>query len=213
MAIRFEGEFTVPVSRDEAYTLLADPCRFAPLLPTYKSIEVRDGRTADVTVHVGVGKVRGSAVVTLTLQGEEPPLRAAYSGKGKVIGSAFDLVATFDLAEVDGGGTCVKWVGDLVMFGKLVALAGGLIRPLAKKDIGRLIGAIQAALSSGGAAAVTGVAPEEEVGPIAVDVPPEAPPPSEGAAAEGAASDAGKPPVALDVSSAGVAAAGDASAP
>ena len=153
MSIRFEGEFTVPVSREETYTLLSDPTKFAPLLPTYKSLEVKDDRTADVTVSVGVGKVRGSAVITLMLQGEEPPVRAAYSGKGKLMGSAFDMATSFDLELAEGGGTVVKWVGDLVMFGKLVALAGGLIRPLAKKDIERLVGAIQAALTPGGAAA------------------------------------------------------------
>jgi carbon monoxide dehydrogenase subunit G len=153
VGIQFEGEFTVPVPREQAYALLADPAKFAPLLPTYKSVEVRDQRTADVTVAVGVGKVKGSAVITLTLQGEEPPQRAAYSGKGKVMGSAFDMATSFDLLPADGGGTRVKWAGDLTMFGKLVALAGGLIRPLAKKDIERLVGAIQAALTPGGAAA------------------------------------------------------------
>lgn len=153
MGIQFEGEFTVPVSREQAYALLSDPQKFAPLLPTYKSLEVKDERTADVTVAVGVGKIRGSAVITLTLQGEEPPLRAGYSGKGKVMGSAFDMATSFDLADADGGGTVVKWAGDLTMFGKLVALAGGLIKPIAKKDIERLVGAIQAALTPGGAAA------------------------------------------------------------
>jgi carbon monoxide dehydrogenase subunit G len=152
VSIRFEGEFTVPVSREETYTLLSNPSKFAPLLPTYKSLEVKDDRTADVTVSVGVGKVRGSAVITLTLEGEEAPRRAAYSGKGKLMGSAFDMGTSFDLETVADGGTRVKWVGDLVMFGKLVALAGGLIRPLAKKDIERLVGAIQAALTPGGAA-------------------------------------------------------------
>lgn len=153
MGIRFEGEFTVPVSREQAYELLSDPRKFAPLLPTYKSLEVRDERSADVTVAVGVGKVRGSAVITLTLEGEEPPVRAAYSGKGKVMGSAFDMATSFDLAPAEGGGTVVKWVGDLTMFGKLVALAGGLIRPIARKDIARLVAAIQAALTPGAAAA------------------------------------------------------------
>lgn len=163
MAIRFEGEFTVPASREEAYALLADPRRFAPLLPTYKGLEVKDERTTDVTVQVGVGKIRGEAVITLTLQGEEPPARAGYSGKGKVIGSAFDMATTFDLAEAEGGGTRVKWVGDLVMFGKLVALAGGLIRPLARKDIERLIGAIRAALGGSAGAA------EDSSGSVAAD--------------------------------------------
>ncbi|MBL8198068.1 MAG: hypothetical protein JNJ67_03970, partial [Chromatiales bacterium] len=105
--------------------------------------------TTDVTVEVGVGKIRGSAVINLALEGEEAPRRAAYSGKGKVMGSTFNMQTAFDLEEVAGGGTRVKWEGDLSMFGKLVALAGGLIRPIAKKDIQRLIDAIQAALSPG----------------------------------------------------------------
>jgi hypothetical protein len=153
VGIKFEGEFTVPVSRETVYNLLSDPQKFAPLLPTYKSLEVKDERTADVTVAVGVGKIHGSAVITLTLQGEQPPLHAGYSGKGKVMGSAFDMATSFDLADAEGGGTVVKWVGDLTMFGKLVALAGGLIKPIAKKDIERLVGAIQSALTPGGAAA------------------------------------------------------------
>ncbi len=158
MSIRFEGEFTVPAPRAQAYALLADPRKFAPLLPTYKSLEVKDERTADVTVQVGVGKIRGSAVVTLTLDGEECPRRAAYIGKGKLMGSAFDMITSFDLEDTPDGGTRVKWVGDLNMFGKLVALAGGLIRPIAKKDINRLIAAIQAGLSPDEAVGVSDVA-------------------------------------------------------
>ena len=149
MGIKFDGEFTVTASPQEVYDLLADPQKFAPLLPTYRSLEVKDERTTDVTVDVGVGKIRGSAVVTLALEGEEAPRRAAYSGKGKVMGSAFNMLTSFDLEALDDGGTRVKWEGDLSMFGKLVALAGGLIRPIAKKDIQRLIDAIQAALSPG----------------------------------------------------------------
>ena len=65
------------------------------------------------------------------------------------MGSAFNMLTSFDLEALDDGGTRVKWAGDLSMFGKLVALAGGLIRPIAKKDIQRLVDAIQAALSPG----------------------------------------------------------------
>jgi len=61
------------------------------------------------------------------------------------MGSAFNIISGFDLEEIDGG-TMVKWSGELKMFGKLVALAGGLIKPIAKKDIKRLIEALQAAL-------------------------------------------------------------------
>jgi carbon monoxide dehydrogenase subunit G len=146
MGIKFEGEFTAASARPAVYEFLADPQKFAPCLPTFESLAMRDDRTADVTVKVGVGKIKGSAVVTLALEGEQPGTRAAYSGKGKVMGGAFNLATAFELEDAVEGGTLVKWSGDLSMFGKLVALAGGLIRPIAKKDIERLVNAIQDAL-------------------------------------------------------------------
>jgi len=150
MGIKFDGEFSVPVSRQEAYAVLADPQKFGPLLPTYKSLEMKDDKTAVVKIKIGIGKIRGTATIALVLEEEQPPTRAAYSGKGKIMGSAFNLTTAFELADAEDGGTLVKWEGDLEMFGKLVSLAGGLIRPIAKKDIKRLIDALQAALTPEG---------------------------------------------------------------
>ena len=147
MAIDFEGEFDVTASPEEAYAILSDTTKYAPLLPTYVSHEVKDDGSADVTVKIGVGKIRGKAVVNLTLTGVDAPKRAAYTGKGKVMGSAFNMDTAFELEGLDGGGTRIKWNGSMTMFGKLVALAGGLIKPIAKKDIEMLVGAIQSALS------------------------------------------------------------------
>ena len=146
MGIKFDGDFTVSVPKEEAYDMLADPAKFAPCLPTYENVEMKGENVAEVTVKVGVGKIRGSAVVNLTLEEDQRPTRAAYSGKGKIMGSAFNLSTAFELADAEGGGTLVQWEGDLTMFGKLVALAGGLIRPIAKKDIQRLIDALQEAM-------------------------------------------------------------------
>lgn len=147
MPIKFEGEFDVTATPNEAYAVLSDTSKYAPLLPTYVSHEIKEDGTADVTVKVGVGKIRGKAHINLTRTEANAPTRAAYSGKGKVMGGAFNMDTTFELVPLDSGGTTVKWEGSLNMFGKLVALAGGLIRPIARKDIARLIAAIQAALS------------------------------------------------------------------
>ena len=153
MAIKFDGEFDVTASPEEAYAVLSDTSKYAPLLPTYVSHEIKEDGSADVTVKVGVGKIRGKAVINLTQSSAIPPKRAEYSGKGKVMGGAFNMDTVFELVPRENGGTTVKWEGSLNMFGKLVALAGGLIKPIAKKDIARLIAAIQAALSPGQEAA------------------------------------------------------------
>ena len=156
MGIKFDGEFRVTASPADAYAFLADPEKFAPCLPTFKSIEVKGPKTALVKIGIGVGKIRGTTGITLELDDAGAPDCAAYVGKGSIMGGAFNFSTSFELKAADAG-TVVHWEGDLSMFGKLVALAGGLIRPLAKKDINRLITALQAGLSPELAEGSTGV--------------------------------------------------------
>jgi uncharacterized protein len=149
VAIEFDGDFTVDTDRDEAFAVLTDVDRFSPLLPTYQSHEMCDDGTSNVKVKVGVGKIRGTAVVNLTLTECTRPKSATYTGKGKIMGGAFNLLAAFDLEDAENGSTKVNWRGELTIFGKLVSLAGGLIRPVARKQTDELIDAIQKALAGG----------------------------------------------------------------
>lgn len=153
MAVNFDGEFTVATPRQDAYEVLSDIEKFAPLLPSYKSHAQKEDGSVDVSIKVGVGKIRGTAKINLLLEESEAPIRAKYLGKGSVMGGMFNLIAEFQLEEAGQGETRVKWQGELIMFGKLVSLAGGMIKPIAKKDIGRMIEAIRLALSGDAEAA------------------------------------------------------------
>jgi carbon monoxide dehydrogenase subunit G len=139
----FTGDFTVPTSRDEVYAVLSDVTRFAPLLPTYLSHELKEDGSALVKVKVGVGKISGTGEVVLTAEETVAPLRARYAGKGKVMGGVFNLKAGFELEDVGTDLTRVAWQGEMAMFGKLVSLAGGVVKPVAEHDINRMIQAIQ----------------------------------------------------------------------
>lgn len=161
MAFNFDGEFTVATTQEEAFAILSQTEKFAPLLPTYRSHELKDDGSADVILNVGVGKVRGTGTVNLVLTEQNKPDRARYEGKGKVMGGVFNLVAGFDLEDAGNGETLVKWDGELVIFGKLMSMAGGMIKPIAKKDIATLIEAIRIALGG----------EEEVVEPVAAGEP------------------------------------------
>lgn len=125
---------------------MSETKNFAPLLPSYQEHKQNADGTADVTIKVGVGKIRGTAKINLALEESVAPIRARYAGKGSVMGGVFNLIAEFELADAGPGETRVRWQGELVMYGKLVSLAGGMIQPIARRDIGRMIAAIQAAL-------------------------------------------------------------------
>lgn len=146
MAIRFGGEFRAGKKQQEVYDFLTDPNQFAPLLPDFESLTIHDAKRATVKVKVGVAHIRGAASVQLELAETEEPRRAVYKGKGNVVGGSVTMTAGFDLAP-DGDGTLVKWGGEAQLVGQLVAMAGGLIEPLAKKNLQRLIDALQKALA------------------------------------------------------------------
>ena len=77
----------------------------------------------------------------------ERPKGAQYKGQGSVAGGNVALTAGFDLSALDGAaGTKVAWHGEAQIFGRLTSMAGGLLEPLGKKQVQKLIDGLQAAL-------------------------------------------------------------------
>lgn len=145
MAISIDGSFQVARSREEVFDFLTDPNKFAPLLPDFQGLEVKDDKNFTVKVKVGVAHIRGTAAVQLQLVEADKPQRALYKGKGTVAGGNATLIASFDLEE-EGAGTEVRWQGEAQIFGRLTSVAGGLLEPLAKKSVQKLIDGLQQAL-------------------------------------------------------------------
>ena len=151
MAIKFAGAFDVQRTPEEVYDFLTDPNKFAPLLPEFRGVSVEDAEHFTVKVNVGISYIKGIADVKMHLSESDRPKRAQYKGQGSVAGGNVTMVAAFDLA-VAGEGTKVVWAGEAQVFGRLTSVAGGLLEPLGKKQVQKLIDGLQAALhaASGG---------------------------------------------------------------
>lgn len=146
MAFKFAGEFEVKKNPEEVYDFLTDPNRFAPLLPEFQGVTVQDPTHFTVKVNVGVSYIKGAANVKMELAEAQRAQRAQYKGQGSVAGGNVTMIAGFDLAPVDSG-TKVNWQGEAQIFGRLTSVAGGLLEPLGKKQIQKLIDGLQAALA------------------------------------------------------------------
>jgi carbon monoxide dehydrogenase subunit G len=145
MAIKFGGEFEVNKSLEEVYDFLTDPTKFAPLLPEFQGMTQQDATHFTVKVNVGVSYIKGAADMKMELTQAERPKRAQYKGQGSVAGGNASLTAGFDLAA-SGNGTKVGWQGETQVFGRLASVAGGLLEPLGKKNVQKLIDALRTAL-------------------------------------------------------------------
>ncbi len=147
MAINFSGEFTTPRSPEEVFDFLSDPNQFAPLLPDFQSMSMQDPTHFTVKVKVGVGNIRGSAELKMELSEAVKPLRALYKGQGTAVGSQVTVSAGFDLSPLPES-TRVAWQGETSVFGKLASMAGGMLEPLGRKNIQKLIDGLQKALAT-----------------------------------------------------------------
>jgi carbon monoxide dehydrogenase subunit G len=146
LAITFSGEFTTPRNPDAVYDFLSDPIKFGPLLPDFQSMTVQDPTHFTVKVRVGVGNIRGTAEIKMELAEATRPQRAQYKGQGTAVGSQITLSAGFDLSPADAS-TKVAWQGEANIFGKLASMAGGMLEPLGRKNIQKLIDGLQKALA------------------------------------------------------------------
>jgi carbon monoxide dehydrogenase subunit G len=145
MAIKFAGEFEVKRTPEEVHDFLIDPNKFAALLPDFQGLSVQDASHFTVKVNVGISYIKGVAEVKMELAQAERPKGAQYKGQGSVAGGNVALTAGFDLSPIDGG-TRVAWHGEAQIFGRLTSMAGGLLEPLGKKQVQKLIDGLQAAL-------------------------------------------------------------------
>jgi uncharacterized protein len=151
VAIKFAGTFDVQRTPEEVYDFLTDPNKFGPLLPEFRGLTVEDAEHFNVKVNVGISYIKGIADVKMHLAESQRPTRAQYKGQGSVAGGNVGMVAAFNLAA-SGEGTKVAWEGEAQVFGRLTSVAGGLLEPLGKKQVQKLIDGLQAALNgaSGG---------------------------------------------------------------
>ena len=145
MAIKLGGEFEVKRNPEEVYDFLTDPARFAPLLPDFQNLIVSDATHFNIQVKVGISYIKGTADLNLQLTDAARPTRAQYKGEGKVAGGNVTVTAGFTLAACEGA-TKVIWQGEAQVFGRLTSVAGGLLEPLGKKNVQKLIDALQAAM-------------------------------------------------------------------
>lgn len=150
MSLEFEGNFEVDNSPEYVYDFLTDPEKFAPVLPEFQDLEVNgdDDRECTIKVMIGVSHIQGEATVDLELVEEDPPKYAKYEGTGSIVAGSVDLTAEFEIEGMDTDGTRVHWFGEPEISGRIVSIAGGLLKPFAQKNIEKAIDRISEAIES-----------------------------------------------------------------
>jgi uncharacterized protein len=143
--MNYSGTFLTTRSADEVFDLLANPTRFAPLLPDFESMAVQDETHFTVRIVIAVGEISGHANLAMELREPVRPSGVRYAGQGIVAGSLLDLKLRFQVAS-DAGMTGVTWEGEFSLDGMLALMAAGLIESMGRTNFERMAENLQNAL-------------------------------------------------------------------
>lgn len=145
MAIAFSGEFNTPVTCGQAFDFLADPLKFAPLLPDFQSLTQDDATHFTVRLAVAAGTLKSTTDIKMDLREAARPSRVCYFGQGSAFANQIALQIAFSLSPA-AAGAVVAWHGEVDVVGNLAFLAGGMLQPLAGKGMSKLMEGLKNAL-------------------------------------------------------------------
>ncbi|MFZ1135040.1 MAG: SRPBCC domain-containing protein [Candidatus Korobacteraceae bacterium] len=139
------GTFLTNRNAEEVFDLLANPERFAPLLPDFESMSTEDEVHFTVRIVIAIGEISGHANLAMELGQALRPSAVEYTGAAMIAGSPLKLRLRFQIASSDGI-TKVTWQGEFSLEGMLSLMAGGLIDSMGRQNFELMAEHIQNAL-------------------------------------------------------------------
>jgi carbon monoxide dehydrogenase subunit G len=125
--VSFNGDFETAVSQAELWNYFTDPEILADCAPGLQELEVVSPSELTAVLSVGVGSVKPTFDVEVTVTETDHPNRLEMKAGGEASRNAFEGVATMTLVEIDEG-TRLEW--------EATANVSGLIASLGQRALG-----------------------------------------------------------------------------
>lgn len=132
-------------SAEEVFDLVADPQRFAPLLPDFESLSVQDATHFTMRIVITLGQLSGHVNLAMELREAVRSERVEYWGNGIVAGSQLTFAMQFHIAPSETA-TQVSWQGEVSVEGMLALMAGGKIDELSRRNFDAMAERLRARL-------------------------------------------------------------------
>lgn len=152
--MELKNDFRVGISVPDAWKVLTDVERIAPLLPGAQLQEVEGDQYRGV-VKVKVGPITAQYKGTAKfLERDEAGGKVVLSASGRDTRGQGNASATITATmEPDTGGTKVTVVTDLTVTGKVAQFGRGVLAEVSAKLLGQFVDALEADLASAGSGA------------------------------------------------------------
>jgi len=141
--MHFEGTFDIKSSRQKVWEFLSVPNNLAKCLPDLQKFEVIAPDRFKATVKAGVGFIKGTFNLEISMHDMQPPTHAKLVVRGSGTGSSVDIEATMDLSDLPDGSTRMTWKADTKVGGLLASVGHRLLEGAAQKIVSNLFASIK----------------------------------------------------------------------
>jgi uncharacterized protein len=135
LKLQYNGQEKINADYDTVWKFINDPNKVSQCLPDTEKVDIKDDKSFDAFVKVGVGPVKGKFkfAVTLVPQPENKKMLVKLRGGG--LGTAIDLEAGADIKEQEDKSTVLDWNGQAEVRGPAATVGGRVLDSKAKELI------------------------------------------------------------------------------
>lgn len=131
--MHFDGTQQIKAPVQQVWQFVLDPNKVAECAPGFKSMEILGPDHFKPTLSVGIGAVKATFTLDVTLEDLHEPDHAAMRGRGNAGGSAVDMKAAMDLKPLSETETQMTWVADVNVSGTLASVGARLLEGSAQR--------------------------------------------------------------------------------
>lgn len=147
--IEFSGTFDSDHAPDELWNYFTDPDILAQCAPGCDHIEQHSDSELSATVAVGVGSVKPTFDVEMTVVEAERPTELVMDAGGDASRNSFETVASMTLEDNGSGGTSVEWHAETAVSGLIASLGQRALGSVAERIVNNFFDDLEALADEG----------------------------------------------------------------
>lgn len=146
--MHFEGKQSINTPIATAWAYITDPDKVAACVPGFVSMEKLGPDHFKPKVGVGIGAVKATFTLDVTLEDLRPPDHAGARAHGVAVGSAVDIAGAMDLAAESATVTTMSWAADVTVSGMIASVGARLLEGTANKLTARFFDCMRVKLEA-----------------------------------------------------------------
>jgi uncharacterized protein len=135
--MHFEGAQTINAPIETVWAYFMDPEKVAQCAPGFKTMQIIGPDHFKPTLSVGVGPVKATFTLDVTLANLHQPTHAEVAARGNAAGSAVNIASIVDFEASDSATTVMRWIADVAVSGTIASVGARLMESTAEKLTGK----------------------------------------------------------------------------